>query len=107
MTNFQLFVIHHLSFIIHHSSFIILTMNLVVLSPEKEIFTGEVKSVQVPGSDGGFQLLEGHAAIVASLKAGTVNVVKSNGEKLTFDVSGGFVECLNNEVSLLVAGTKE
>jgi F-type H+-transporting ATPase subunit epsilon len=81
-------------------------MNLVVLSPEKEIFSGAVKSVQVPGTDGGFQLLEGHAAIVSSLREGTVNVVKSNGEKMSFGVTGGFVECLNNEVSLLVSGTK-
>lgn len=81
-------------------------MNLVVLSPEKEIFSGDVKSVQVPGTDGSFQLLDGHAAIVASLKPGMVNVVKNNGEKLAFDVTGGFVECLNNEVSLLVSGTK-
>ena len=82
-------------------------MNLVVLSPEKEIFSGAIKSIQVPGADGSFQLLEGHAAIVASLKEGPVNVVKSNGEKLSFEVSGGFVECLNNEVSLLISGTKE
>jgi F-type H+-transporting ATPase subunit epsilon len=81
-------------------------MNLVVLSPEKEIFTGAVKSVQVPGTEGGFQMLEGHAAIVASLREGPVNVVKSNGEKLSFNITGGFVECLNNEVSLLVSGTK-
>ena len=80
-------------------------MNLTVLSPEKEIFSGDVKSVQVPGSDGSFQMLDGHAAIVASLRAGPVNVVKSNGEKLSFEVTGGFVECLNNEVSLLVSGT--
>jgi len=81
-------------------------MNLVVLSPEKEIFSGAVKSVQVPGTDGSFQMLENHAAIVSSLREGAVNVVKSNGEKLTFEVTGGFVECLNNEVSLLVSGTK-
>ena len=80
-------------------------MNLVVLSPEKEIFSGPVKSVQVPGSDGSFQMLENHAAIVASLKKGAVNVVKANGEKLSFEVNGGFVECLHNEVSLLVSGT--
>lgn len=79
-------------------------MNLIVLSPEKEIFSGDVKSVQVPGADGSFQMLDGHAAIVASLQKGTVNVVKSNGEKLSFEVTGGFVECLNNEVSLLVSG---
>ncbi len=82
-------------------------MNLVVLSPEKELFSGAVKSVQVPGSDGSFQMLEGHAAIVASLRAGAVNVLKENGEKLSFEVTGGFVECLHNEVAVLVTGIKE
>jgi len=82
-------------------------MNLVVLSPDKEIFSGAVKSVQVPGEDGGFQVLENHAAIVSSLAKGVVNVVKANGEKLSFKVDGGFVEMLNNEVSLLVSGVKE
>ena len=81
-------------------------MNLVVLSPDKEIFAGAVKSAQVPGSDGCFQLLQGHAAIVASLREGAVNIVKENGDSLNFNVSGGFVECLNNEVSLLISGIK-
>ncbi|MCC6281506.1 MAG: ATP synthase F1 subunit epsilon [Saprospiraceae bacterium] len=82
-------------------------MNLVVLSPDKEIFSGAVKSVQVPGEEGGFQILENHAAIVSSLVKGAVNVVKANGEKLSFKVDGGFVEMLDNEVSLLVSGVKE
>ncbi len=82
-------------------------MNLVVLSPDKEIFSGAVKSVQVPGEVGSFQMLENHAAIVSSLKEGVVNVVKANGEKLSFKVDGGFVEMLDNEVSLLVSGVKE
>ncbi len=81
-------------------------MNLVILSPDKEIFSGAVKSVQVPGEDGGFQILENHAAIVSSLVKGAVNVVKTNGEKMTFSINGGFVEMLNNEVSLLVSGVQ-
>ena len=82
-------------------------MNLLILSPEKEIFSGEVKSVKVPGTDGQFEMLDHHAAIVSSLKKGEVRVIKSNGEKLTFGVSGGFAECLNNEVSVLVSGVTE
>jgi F-type H+-transporting ATPase subunit epsilon len=81
-------------------------MNLTVLSPDKEIFSGPVKSVQIPGEDGRLQLLSRHAAIVSSLGKGDVHVVKANGEKLSFSVEGGFVEMLNNEVSLLVSGTK-
>ncbi|MBV6441276.1 MAG: ATP synthase epsilon chain [Saprospiraceae bacterium] len=79
-------------------------MNLVILSPEKEIFSGAVKSVKVPGSAGQFEMLENHAPIVSSLAKGEVRVLKANGEKMIFKVEGGFVEMLNNEVSLLVSG---
>jgi len=79
-------------------------MNLVILSPEKEIFSGAVKSVKVPGSAGQFEMLENHAPIVSSLAKGEVRVIKANGEKITLEVEGGFVEILNNEVSLLVSG---
>jgi F-type H+-transporting ATPase subunit epsilon len=78
-------------------------MLLTILSPEKEIFSGAVKSVKVPGITGQFELLENHSAIVSSLGKGAVRVIKSNGEKMSFSVSGGFVEMLNNEVSLLVS----
>jgi F-type H+-transporting ATPase subunit epsilon len=79
-------------------------MNLTILSPDKEIFSGEIKSVQAPGADGSFQLLENHAAIVSALGKGDVNIVTAKGEKVTYKVEGGFIEMLNNEVSLLVSG---
>ncbi|MCC7245308.1 MAG: ATP synthase F1 subunit epsilon [Saprospiraceae bacterium] len=79
-------------------------MNLVILSPEKEIFTGEVNSVTVPGTDGQLQLLNNHAAIVSSLTKGEVKVVTNSGEKINYNVTGGFVEMLNNEISVLVSG---
>ncbi len=82
-------------------------MNLVILSPEREIFSGAVKSVSVPGTDGGFQILDRHAPIVSSLKSGEVRVVTDKNETLAFAVDGGFVEMLNNEVALLVSGIKE
>ncbi len=82
-------------------------MNLVILSPERQIFSGPVKSVKVPGSSGSFEMLENHAPIVSSLEAGEVRIIQENGEKMTFLVSGGFVEMLDNEVSLLVASVQE
>jgi F-type H+-transporting ATPase subunit epsilon len=82
-------------------------MNLVILSPEKQIFAGAVKSVKVPGATGFFEMLENHAPIVSSLQAGEVRIIKEDGEKIAFQVNGGFVEMLNNEVSLLIAGVQE
>ena len=82
-------------------------MNIAVLSPDKEIFNGEITSVKVPGLGGQFEILKGHAAIVSSLGEGTVRIIKQGGEKMTFGIEKGFVEVLNDEVSLLVQGIKD
>ena len=81
-------------------------MHISILTPDREIFTGEVKSVKVPGSDGQFQILKNHAPIISSLQKGAVEVIKADGSKLNFTIEKGFVENLNNEVSLLVQGVK-
>lgn len=82
-------------------------MELVVLTPEKEIFKGKVTSVQLPGVDGKFEVLSGHAPIVASLAKGTVRVLAESGERKIFTIAKGFVEVINDEVSMLVQGVEE
>jgi F-type H+-transporting ATPase subunit epsilon len=79
-------------------------MNINILTPDKEIFKGVIKSVKVPGMGGQFQILKNHAPIVSSLDKGEVLIVKEDGSKLIFQVGGGFIEVLNNEVALLVQG---
>ena len=79
-------------------------MNITVLSPDKEIFQGEITSVKVPGTSGQFEILRNHAPIVSSLDDGQVRIIKSDGERMTFKIERGFIEVLNNEVSLLVQG---
>ena len=97
--------------------------NITVLTPEKEIFRGPISSVKVPGTKGQFQVLRNHAAIVSSLAAGKVTIVTAKGEYqyydiesgtiltgiepdkvLTFNIKKGFIEVLNNQVSLLIQG---
>ncbi len=77
-------------------------MNLVVLTPEKEIFRGQVTAVKVPGTGGQFEILNNHAPIVAALEKGVIKVTDSTGAKHTFDIAKGFVEVIKNEVALLV-----
>ncbi|MDX2134970.1 MAG: ATP synthase F1 subunit epsilon [Saprospiraceae bacterium] len=81
-------------------------MHLLILSPDQQIFSGEVKSVTAPGSDGQFQVLNNHAALVSALAPGRIEVVGENGEKLSWTIGGGFAEVLNNEIALLVSGVK-
>ena len=82
-------------------------MKLTILSPDKEIFNGVVTSVKVPGSAGSFELLNNHAPIVSSLTNGVVRVKTTPTTQFKFKVDKGFIEMLNNEVSLLVQGYKE
>lgn len=74
---------------------------LKIVSPEKIEFDGEVERVNVPGSKGNFEILQNHAPIISSLQQGTVEYINKTGLK-TVDIIGGFVEVLNNEVSLCV-----
>lgn len=82
-------------------------MNLIVLTPDKEVFSGEIKSVKVPGITGQFEILAGHAPIVSSLGEGSVRIIDSKGSNTSYTITKGFVEVLNNEVSLLVQGLTE
>lgn len=77
-------------------------LHLTIVSPEKEIFDGEVNSVTLPGTMGSFTILPQHAPIVSSLKAGKVSFVTKNGEERSQEIHGGFIEMSNNDVSVCV-----
>jgi len=77
-------------------------MQLVVLTPEKEVFKGEVSLIKLPGSNGAFEILENHAPIISSLEEGEVKIVPSNGKEIHLKISGGVVECKKNNIILLV-----
>ena len=82
-------------------------MNISVLSPDREIFEGPISSVKVPGTGGEFEVLNNHAPVVAALGQGKIRIIKDGGEKMNFEIEKGFIEVLNNEISLLVQGVKE
>jgi len=82
-------------------------MNIIVLTPEKEVYQGEAKSVNVPGTSGQFEVLNNHAPIVSSLNTGKVKLVLTDGAEKEFHIDRGFIEVSNNEVSLLVQGYKD
>ena len=82
-------------------------MTLEILTPEKKVFTGEVYGVQLPGTEGSFELLDRHAAIVSSLGKGIIKILKDKTATETFTIESGFVEMINNKATVLVEGTSE
>jgi F-type H+-transporting ATPase subunit epsilon len=84
-------------------------MNLEILTPERKLFSGNVYGVQLPGISGLFEVLEKHAPLVSALKAGRLKVLKdkNNSNNVTFfDIQSGFVEVINNNVTVLVEGAQ-
>jgi F-type H+-transporting ATPase subunit epsilon len=80
-------------------------MNLEILTPEKKLYSGEVYGVQMPGISGSFEVLEKHAPLVSALKAGRIKVLKDMQNHLAFfDIQSGFVEVINNKITILVEG---
>lgn len=82
-------------------------MELVIITPEKELFRGSIRSIKVPGTQGQFQILKGHAPIVSSLEKGTVTVVDSANAKHEYTITQGYVEVLRDEVSCMVVSDTE
>lgn len=80
-------------------------MNLEILTPERKLFSGDVYGVQLPGIAGLFEVLNRHAPLVSALKAGRLKVLKDKAnDTLNYDIQSGFVEVLDNKVTVLVEG---
>ena len=67
------------------------TFHFDLVSPEKLLFSGEVTQVDLPGSEGDFGVLAGHAPLVTTLRPGILVIYRDGGE-LRVVVNGGFAE---------------
>ena len=76
------------------------TFHFELASPAKLVFSGGVEQVDVPGSEGDFGVLPGHAPLVAMLRPGIMTIYKG-GEKQQIVVLGGFAEVGPNGLTVL------
>src|SRR5436853_5183386 len=76
------------------------TIDVIIVTPERAVVREEVDEMQIPGAEGYFGVLPGHAPLFSELKVGEVSYRK--GDRLTFlAVAWGFVEVLPNQVRIL------
>jgi len=78
-------------------------MELEIITPEKNIYKGEVDAVKIPGFNGSFGVLDNHAPLVSTLKKGEIELTeKDSKEEKKFPVESGVIEVYNNKVIVLV-----
>ena len=69
-----------------------MALHFELVSPARLLFSGDVASVQIPGSEGEMTILPMHAPVLSTLKPGVVTVTKDSGTTEKIFVRGGFAE---------------
>lgn len=75
--------------------------HLFFATPEKVLLDEDIISLKVPGTLGYFEILAHHAQIVSTLRSGKLTVKNKDEKKLYWKLSGGYVEMIDNKVTLL------
>ena len=77
-------------------------MTLKIISAEQIEYEGEVNLVSLPGEMGLFEVLNNHAALIASLTAGIVTYENTDGTRMKREIRGGVADINKNVVSVCI-----
>ncbi len=75
-------------------------LHFSLVSPEHEMFTGEVDQVDAPGAEGDFGVLAGHAPFMTALREGEITV-HNNGTLIRYRIQGGFADVTPEGLTVL------
>jgi len=79
-------------------------MKLEIVTPDGVIFDDDVKQVTVPGGEGEFGILAGHAAVVSLLDTGVITIERKDGREVQVAVNGGYVKVEEEKTLCMVDG---
>ncbi len=82
-------------------------MKIEIITPDSRIYSGEIRSVRVPGKKGSFQVLKDHAPIISTLDKGPVIIVDEQGQVIKYEITGGVIEVKKNRIILLADSVSE
>ena len=72
-----------------------------LVTPERVVFAEEADMIVVPGGDGDFGVLPGHAPLLSTVRPGTVEVYEGDRVTMRIFVSGGFAEVADGRCAVL------
>ncbi len=79
-------------------------MKLEIVTPDGVIFDDDVKQVTLPGSEGEFGVLAGHAAVVSLLDTGVITIERKDNKEVSVAVNGGYVKVDEEKTLCMVDG---
>ena len=75
-------------------------LNFSLVSPERELFSGAVDQVDVPGTEGDLGIFPNHSPLMAAIRTGTITVY-SDGTETQYFVQGGFADVTPEGLTVL------
>ncbi|EAJ6141471.1 F0F1 ATP synthase subunit epsilon [Campylobacter lari] len=79
-------------------------ISLEIITPLGMIYQGDARLVVLPGSEGEFGVLKGHASLISSLKAGIIDIEKSDSTHELVAIDSGHAKVSETKVSVLAKG---
>src|SRR6476646_9731623 len=76
-------------------------MHFDLVSPERLLISSDVAQVDVPGSEGDFGVLAGHAPLVTTMRPGILVIYRDGQDPLRIVINGGFAEVGPNGLTVL------
>jgi F-type H+-transporting ATPase subunit epsilon len=76
-------------------------VKLEIITPEKTLYEGKIKSINVPGSKGSFTVLRNHAPIISTLTKGVLKITTEDLKTEIIEIQGGVIEVKKNMIILL------
>ena len=74
---------------------------LDILSPQGNIFSGNVKQSTIPTTSGLITILAGHTSLITMVSKGDIEIVLEDNSVKSFTVIDGFLEVSDNVVSII------
>ena len=76
------------------------TIRLEIITAERVVYSDDVEALVAPGTEGDLGILPHHAALMSMLQPGEL-MVRKDGEETYLAVTGGFLEVMENRISIL------
>ena len=75
-------------------------LNFSLVSPERELYSGEVDQVDIPGTEGDLGVFPNNSPLMAAIRTGTITVIEA-GVETKFFVQGGFADVTPSGLTVL------
>jgi F-type H+-transporting ATPase subunit epsilon len=79
-------------------------LNLEIVTPMGVIYDGKARQVNLPGSEGDFGVLAGHAGLLSLLNAGVIVIEKEDKSEIAVVIDSGYVKVEESKTTCIVEG---